>query len=135
MTTQSASPFTVTGWDATPYDEGVPGPQLFRVKVTKHFEGGDLAGDSVGELLMCVADPKNLAAGAGYVISERFTGQLAGRSGTFVLQHWGHSRDGVQQALGHVVNGSGTGDLAGLSGTMEITPDHRFLLDYVLPDG
>jgi len=130
--TASRSPFKVTVWDATPYDEGAAGPQLFRVKVVKQFTGGDLVGDSTGELLMCVADPKNLAAGAGYVVSERFTGTLGGRSGSFVLQHWGHSGNGVQKATGHVVNGSATGELAGLTGTLDITPDHVFLLDYTL---
>ena len=46
---------------------------------------GDLQGTSVAELLMCRADEDH----AGYVASERVTGRLEGREGSFVLQHGG----------------------------------------------
>lgn len=137
MPTRATVSFDVTAWEPAPYDEGVAGPQLFRVKVRKTFRG-ELAGDSAGELLMCVADGSNLAAGAGYVVSERVVGNLAGRSGSFVLQHWGTSGGGgPQKTAGHVVPGSGTGELVGLAGTMEISVDpgqpHMLILDYELP--
>lgn len=133
MTTHLVSPFDVTRWDSTPYDEEIAGPRLFRVKLQKKFRGA-LEAESTGELLMCVADPANIAAGAGYVVSERVVGQMAGRAGSFMLQHWGVSGGGgPQRALGHVVPGSGTGELTGLLGTIEISPDHALTMDYTLP--
>src|SRR5262252_11094694 len=90
---RTTTSFRVTGWDPKPYEEGEPGPSLFRVAVSKTFDG-DLKGESRGELLMCVADGDNIAAGAGYVISERVVGSLGGRAGSFVLQHWGVSGGG-----------------------------------------
>jgi hypothetical protein len=134
MAMRTTSPFKVTGWDSKPYEEGEPGPSLFRVAVSKIFEG-DLKGESRGELLMCMADGDNIAAGAGYVISERVVGSLGGRAGSFVLQHWGVSGGAQgQHAAGHIVPGSGTGDLAGLTGRLEIVTDasgkHALMLEY-----
>ena len=49
--------------------------------------------------------------GAGYVVSERVTGQLGDRSGSFVIQHGGVMGPGLApRTFGHVVPGSGTGD-------------------------
>ena len=131
---RTTTSFRVTGWDPKPYEEGEPGPSLFRVAVRKSFDG-DLKGESRGELLMCVADGDNLAAGAGYVISERVVGTLGGRAGSFVVQHWGVSGGGQDQhTAGHVVPGSGTAGLAGLTGRTEIVTDasgkHALMLDY-----
>jgi hypothetical protein len=133
MATRANVSFDVTSWEQTPYEVEGKGPQLFRAKVQKAFRG-DLVGESTAELLMCVADPSDLGAGAGYVGSERVIARLAGRDGTFVLQHWGISGGGgPQKSGGHVVPGSGTGELAGLSGQIEISADHTFTLDYELP--
>lgn len=132
---QATASFKVTTWEPTPYEAEVEGPRLFRVKVCKAFSG-DLAGESTGELLMCVADPADIAAGAGYVVSERVTGTLGERSGSFMLQHWGLSGGGAApRTAGHVVPGSGTGALAGITGRMEISDDagaHTLILDYEL---
>jgi hypothetical protein len=100
--------------------------------VRKTFRGG-LEGESVAELLMCQADPSDLAAGAGYVASERFEGRVDGRAGSFVMQHGGLSGEGTPRTFGHIVPGSGTGDLAGLRGAVEIAVDadgnHQLILD------
>jgi hypothetical protein len=134
MTIHVVVSFDVTGWEPSPYEEEVPGPRLFRVKVRKAFRG-ELEAESSGELLMCVGDPANLAAGAGYVVSERVVGRLGHREGSFVLQHWGVSGGGrPQSTAGHVVPGSGTGQLVGLTGTITIDADatgaHALTLDY-----
>lgn len=127
------SPFDVTGWEQAPYEDGLAGPALSRATVKKSFTG-DLAGESTAELLMCQADTTDLAAGAGYVASERVQGRLGDREGTFVMQHWGVSVGGNQSTGGHVVPGSGTGDLAGLTGEIVISVDadgaHTLTLDY-----
>jgi hypothetical protein len=51
---------------------------------------------------------------------EQVTGTLAGRTGTFVLQHSSTMSRGTPQQSILVVPDSGTGDLAGLSGSMTI---------------
>lgn len=127
-------PFDVTGWEQS--GSGMPGegPAIARATVKKSFRG-DLQGESTAELLMCTADGKNLAAGAGYVAMERVVGTLAGRAGTFVYQHVGLSGPGIEASTsGHIVPGTGTGALAGITGTAEIRTDggHRLILDYEL---
>jgi hypothetical protein len=134
VTTRVVAEFKVTGWDQAPHDEQVAGPRLARATVRKAFEG-ELKGTSTAELLMCQADPANLAAGAGYVASERFVGRLRDRTGSFVMQHWGLSGNGgAPRTAGHVVPGSGTDGLAGLTGTVEIVVapggGHTLALDY-----
>ena len=137
MTTHATATFEVTGWEQTTYGDNTGGQHLSRATVRKEFSG-DLAGESTAELLMCrQEDPSDLGAGAGYVASELVTGTLGGRTGTFVMQHWGTSGPGIpQRTAGHVVPGSGTDELAGLSGEIEIAVDddggHTITLDYEL---
>lgn len=133
MTMRTTASFDVTGWEEQPYDEPEVGPRLARATVTKAFSG-ELAGESTAELLMCQADPDDFKAGAGYVASEQFVGQLGDREGSFVMQHGGLSGSGAERTFGHVVPGSATGALAGLRGEVLIsrTPegDHTLTLDY-----
>jgi hypothetical protein len=133
MPNRAISRFDVTGWDQMPYGDEGESPSLSRATVKKAFRG-DLTGESIAELLMCQADTSDLAAGAGYVASERVVGHLGDRSGSFVLQHWGVSHARGRRTGGHVVPGSGTGDLDGLTGTVEISVDaeggHTLILDY-----
>jgi hypothetical protein len=103
--------FEITAWDQAPYDNGAGGPQLGRATVHKTFTG-PLAATSVAELLLCGGE-----GGQGYVASERVTGTLDEREGTFVIQHGGIAAAGDDgHTFGHVVPGSGTGELAGLRG-------------------
>ena len=128
------SGFEVTAWDATPYGEQREGPFLSEARAVKRYRG-DLDGEGRVRLLMCRANPDGPPENAGYVASEEVSGTLAGRAGTFVLQHWGVAGAGAPpRTAGHVVPGSGTGELAGLSGTMEIQVDadgvHTLALDF-----
>ena len=134
MPTRATSTFNVTGWDESPpYHEPEGGPRLSRTTVKKSFQG-DMVGESTAELLGCQADAKDLAAGAGYVASELFTGSLGGKGGSFVIQHVGLMGDGSPKTSGNVVPGSGRGELAGLTGKMEIAVaadgTHTLTLDY-----
>ncbi len=107
--TEFTSEFEVTVWDAKPYYD--TGPKLSRVTVHKTFTGR-IAGTSVGEGLTAQSD-----AGAGYLVSELFTGSLDGRAGTVVFQHGGIvDEHDNPTSFGHIVPGSGTGGLAGLAG-------------------
>ncbi len=128
MSTRATASFDVTGWDGAAYDEPADGPHLSRAAIRKAFTG-DLEGESTGEGLFCgMNDP---AAGAGYLVSERFTGRLGERCGTFVLQHVGIAGPGAApRAFGHVVPGSGTGELAGLHGEVTFGEKHTITLAY-----
>ncbi|HEU0014473.1 MAG TPA: DUF3224 domain-containing protein [Longimicrobium sp.] len=109
--------------------EGVPG----RLSIDKTFSG-DLQGTSKGEML---AAQTGVEGSAGYVAMERVTGTLAGRTGSFVLQHSGTMNRGAAQLTVSVVPDSGTDALAGLAGTMTIDLSgggHAYTFHYTLPD-
>jgi Protein of unknown function (DUF3224)/HI0933-like protein len=84
--------------------------------IAKTFHG-PLSGTSVGQML---AERTPVEGSAGYVALERVTATLAGRSGTFVLQHSGTMDRGAQSLSITVVPDSGTDGLSGISGRMQI---------------
>jgi hypothetical protein len=107
------------------------GTTLGRYALEKQFRG-DLDATSKGEMLSAGTQTKG---SAGYVAQERVTGMLAGRSGSFVLQHTGVMNRGAPGLTITVVPDSGTGDLASISGTMNIIIEagkHSYELDYNL---
>lgn len=128
---EATSTFSVTLWDPTDIERPEEGPALHRLAVRKSLTG-DLEGETVGEGVACRMEaPED---GAGYLVMDRFAGRLAGREGTFVMQHMGVSEPGARPvSSGHVVPGSGTGELAGLRGTVEFGMPHRIVLRYELP--
>lgn len=137
-TMTATAPFDVTAWEPASSDRPDAGPELSRVVIRKSFQGGDLEGESEGEALFCGASRPE--AGAGYVVSERVTGRLDGRQGTFVIQHGGLMGPGMApRTFGHIVPGSGTGELVGLAGEVEIERSadgtHTMRLDYHVQDG
>lgn len=104
---------------------------LGRFSLEKKFSG-DLEGSSAGEML---AISSSVAGSAGYVAMEQVTGTLAGRSGTFALQHTGTMNRGAAQLSVTVVPDSGTGELVGLSGKMDIKiteGKHFYEFDYAI---
>jgi hypothetical protein len=86
-----------------------------RMSIDKVFSG-DLQAKSFGEMLSVRTDNGS----AGYVAIEQVTGELAGRSGTFVLQHSGTMTREASQLTVSVVPDSATGELKGLSGVLAI---------------
>jgi hypothetical protein len=107
-------------------------PGLGRMSIDKQYHG-DLEGMGHGEMLTGMTDVQGSAA---YVAIERFTGTLAGRRGTFLLQHRGTMTRGTQELKIIIVPDSGTGQLVGVSGTMMITivgGRHSYALEYTLP--
>ncbi|HVG45081.1 MAG TPA: DUF3224 domain-containing protein [Longimicrobium sp.] len=112
--------------------ENVGDPTVGRMSIDKQFHG-DLEGTSKGEMLAVRSD---VEGSAGYVAMERVTGTLAGRTGTFALQHNGIMNRGAPTLNISVVPDSGTGQLAGLAGTMTINivdGKHFYELEYTLP--
>jgi hypothetical protein len=115
-----------------PADEHADGSPLGRLTIDKQFRG-DIEGVSKGVMLAAQGTVKG---SAGYVAMERVTATLAGRSGTFVLQHTGIMDRGAPSLVITVVPDSGTGELEGLTGTMGIdiaNGKHSWVFDYTLP--
>ncbi len=105
-----------------------------RMSIDKRFRG-DLEATSQGEMLASGTDTQG---SAGYTAIEKVSGQLLGRSGTFMLQHFAVMARGVPgEWIVMVIPDSGTGGLTGLSGRMTITltgGQHAYVLEYTLPD-
>ena len=105
---------------------------LARLALDKQFHG-DLTATSKGEMMAVRTAVKD---SAGYVAIERVTGTLAGRSGSFVLQHTGTAARGALQLTVTVVPDSGTDGLTGISGSMTIVVaegKHSYAFEYSLP--
>ena len=63
------------------------------------------------------------------------TGSLSGRTGSFVLQHFGTRQQGEERLVLEVVPDSAAGELTGLTGKMAIRIDdgrHYYVFDYEL---
>lgn len=108
-----------------------PDSPVGRMLIAKQFHG-DLEALSAGQMLAMMTEVKG---SAGYVAIEKVTGTLAGRAGSFALQHRGVMTRGAAELSVTVVPDSGTGDLAGLSGLMNIVIEagkHSYEFDYQL---
>ena len=108
------------------------GVSLARATFEKTFRG-DL--EATSTVHMIGARNANVPTSAGYVALERVTGTLAGRHGSFVLQHNGIMNRGKGSLDCTVVPDSGTGELSGLSGRLAIDIDekqHHYTFDYEL---
>ena len=113
-------------------DSYADGASLARLTIDKTFTG-DLQGTSKGQMVSAMGGVKG---SAGYVAMERVTGTLAGRRGTFALQHTGTMNRGAATLSVSVVPDSGSDELTGLAGTMEIKIEgklHSYEFTYVLP--
>jgi hypothetical protein len=113
------------------FAQGVDGVTLGRMSIEKTFSGA-LSASSKGEMLNAMTA---VEGSAGYVAIEQVTGTLSGKSGSFVLQHFGTMSPDHNFLLLEVVPNSGTGELAGLSGKMSIRMEegqHFYDFDYEL---
>ncbi|MGB6482638.1 MAG: DUF3224 domain-containing protein [Candidatus Acidiferrales bacterium] len=115
-------------------EDKTEGSTLGRMSIAKKFHG-DLEATSEGQMLTAGTDVKG---SAGYVAIERVTGTLAGKHGSFVLQHSGTLTRSAPQLSVTVVPDSGTGQFAGITGTMTIKIEaggkHFYEFDYMLPE-
>lgn len=111
--------------------EGDPSQVPGRMSIDKQFHG-DLEAVSQGTMLSALTSVKG---SAGYVAMEKVTGKLAGRTGSFVLQHSGTMNRGVAELSVTVVPDSGTEELTGLAGRMTIAiagGKHSYTFEYTL---
>ncbi len=109
------------------------GMALGRMSVDKQFFG-ELAAVSKGEMLSALTPTRG---SAGYVAIEQVTGTLQGKTGSFVLQHFGLMDRGYDKLILEVVPDSATGELEGLKGCMKIRIEegeqHFYDFDFYLP--
>lgn len=117
MTTPANANFSIKSWDEKTWEgkgwSEVEGPKRTYAKVGRAYTG-DLEGEAEVQFLMSYT-----ADGASYVGIEHFVGKLAGRSGTFDMQHTGLYANGAANSTFFIVPGSATGELVGLTGTGE----------------
>lgn len=131
VTARATGTFDVTLTPESP-EEPAEGISLGRMSIDKQFHG-DLEGSSRGQMLTALT---RVEGSAGYVAIERVSGTLAGRSGSFVLQHNGIMNRSAPQLTITVVPDSATDELEGLTGSMTIEivdGRHRYEFDYSLP--
>lgn len=132
MTTRASGSFEVKLAPQAPAG-GTEGSVPGRMLIDKQFHG-DLDAVSKGQMLAAMSEVKG---SAGYVAIEQVTGTLAGRSGSFILQHTGTMNRGAPTLSVTVVPDSGTGQLLGLTGKMNINivdGKHFYEFDYTLPE-
>ena len=113
------------------FAQGIDGVTLGRMSIEKMFSG-ELSALSKGEMLNAIT---SVEGSASYVAIEQVTGTLSGRSGSFVLQHFGTMSQGNNSLLLEVVPASGARELAGLAGKMAIHIEegqHYYDFDYEL---
>jgi hypothetical protein len=112
-TRQAKGTIETKAWGETAYDEVEGGAKLTRGQMTNLFHG-DIEGEGKVEALMAYRD----AGTATFVAMERVTGRLAGRSGSFVIQHTGvfDLAHGKATVSWQVVPGAGSGELRTLRG-------------------
>ena len=106
---------------------------LGRMSIDKLFHG-DLEASSQGQMMSAMSGVKG---SAGYVALERVTGTLAGRKGSFVLQHSGTMDRGTPTLSVSVVPDSATDDLTGLTGILAILiadGKHSYDFEYSIPE-
>ena len=105
-----------------------------RMSLAKAFKG-DLEATSQGEMSAAMTE---VQGSGGYTAVEKVSGRLLGRSGTFMLLHFGVMSRGVPgEWIVMVIPDSGTEELKGLTGKMTITitgKQHAYTLEYNLPD-
>jgi len=131
-TMQASGPFDVKVAPAA--QEKFPeGSSTGRFSLDKQYHG-DLDAVAKGEMLTAGTAVEGSAS---YVAIERVEGTLAGRKGTFMLQHLGTMGHGAQKLDITVVPDSGTGELVGIAGKLDIQiapgGKHSYILEYSLP--
>jgi Protein of unknown function (DUF3224) len=128
MTHHAHGAFTVKVEPLTP----TPAEGISRYSINKEIHG-DLEATTKGEMFGG-GDYKTGAAG--YVGIEMVTGTLAGKHGSFVLQHFATMDQSGQNMTVKIAPGSGTGDFKGITGTFTIViagGQHSYDLEYTLP--
>ena len=100
-----------------------------RLTIDKIYSG-DLEGKGKGQML---SHRSAVESSAAYVAIEKVDGVLAGKQGSFYLQHSGTVANGQQSLTIQIIPDSGEGDLIGITGSLSITIQggiHFYELNY-----
>jgi hypothetical protein len=132
MTARAEGTFKVASWEEDTYQDLAGQEKLTKARMGFRLTG-DLAGDLVSDSFMYYREDGT----AEYTGLQRFTGQIAGRSGTCVMITDGGYDGGEARSSWRVIPGSGTEDLAGLAGSgVSVAaagqPGGTYSLDYEL---
>jgi Protein of unknown function (DUF3224) len=130
--TQIAKGTFVVALQPLSFEDQGPESGLGRMSIDKQI-AGDLVATTKGQMLSAMSSVKG---SAGYVAIEQVTGVLAGKKGSFVLQHSGSMRRGAPSLSVTVVPDSGTEELAGIEGELKIDiveGKHFYEFAYRLP--
>jgi hypothetical protein len=111
--------FQITNWDEKTYQEIEGVAKLSSAKVTQSYTGA-IEGTSSVEYLMAYT----VQGTANFVGLERISGTVAGKTGTFVLQHVGSFSEGKARSAWTIIAGSGTAELADLLGSGSYVAGH-----------
>ena len=123
--------FTVALAPLDGYAKGQNGINLGRMSIDKTFTG-KLNASSQGEMLSAMTP---VQGSAGYVAIEQVIGELEGKKGSFVLQHFGTMDKGQDSLILNVIPDSCTHELEGLTGSMKIRIEqgiHYYDFEYTL---
>jgi hypothetical protein len=132
MTEIMETKFEIASWDEQPYREFDDGRRFTRASVV--LTGPDDGPTASFDALMYYAADGTST----FVTLIQITGDVGGRSGSFVLQGQGTYDGRTARAESSIVAGSGTGELAGISGTGASASTHDdypympFTLKYVI---
>lgn len=126
MATDSKCTFQITGWDEKTYAEIGGGAKLTQAEVTQAYSG-EIEGTSSIEYLMTYS-----ATGtASFVGIEQVVGSVAGKSGTFIIQHVGSFENDKATSLWSIIAGAGTAELANLRGYGSYVAGHNGTADVI----
>ncbi|MEX3786024.1 DUF3224 domain-containing protein [Paraburkholderia sp. BR14374] len=134
MTQHIAKGTFIVSLQPMPFENAEAESKLGRMSIDKQISG-DLAATTQGQMLSAMT---NVKGSAGYVALEQVRGTLAGKQGTFVLQHIGVMNRGAASLAVTVVPDSGTGELSGIEGEFKIDivdGAHSYEFAYRLPGG
>jgi hypothetical protein len=109
--THAVGKIEVRSYEPQTYDQLDGGPEVAEIHVSERFHG-DIEGDGAVRFLQAIRRDGS----ATFVGIERVTGEIAERSGTFLLQDAGTVEGSTVTGEWFVIPGSGTGDLVGLRG-------------------
>lgn len=118
MSSIAIGSFAIDQWDEKPVRENPEGGHLALASVRQTYSG-DLEGQGQVEFQMLHAADKS----ARFIGYERVDCTLAGKRGSFYLEHQGTFSIGVASSRFKVVNGSGRGELMNISGEGQFTAE------------
>ncbi|WP_020578525.1 DUF3224 domain-containing protein [Actinopolymorpha alba] len=114
MTAQDGT-FTPISWDEKLPEEPGGSPRISHAHTTNKFDGV-IEGTTTADHVMYYSGQGEGWGSGTYHGYEQITGEVGGRSGSFVLEHTGDFGDSTVRATWSVVEGSGTAELTGLRG-------------------